>query len=108
MIVEEEVYLEHFGVKGMKWGVRKERNSNSSSAGQKIKRGAAYTATALAIGGTLSVLVVRNKNLKKAAANQKAIRDTLSVAFRAKDARGNILSEIGSAVTSETIRALRR
>lgn len=25
MIVDEDVYLEHFGVKGMKWGVRKDR-----------------------------------------------------------------------------------
>lgn len=25
MIVDEEVYLEHYGVKGMKWGVRKDK-----------------------------------------------------------------------------------
>lgn len=25
MIIDEEAYLEHFGVKGMKWGVRRER-----------------------------------------------------------------------------------
>lgn len=27
MIIDEEVYLEHFGVKGMKWGVRNFRNT---------------------------------------------------------------------------------
>ena len=25
MIIDEDVYLEHFGVKGMKWGVSKKR-----------------------------------------------------------------------------------
>lgn len=25
MIIEEDIYLEHFGVKGMRWGVRKKR-----------------------------------------------------------------------------------
>lgn len=28
MIIDEEVYVEHFGVKGQKWGVRKERISD--------------------------------------------------------------------------------
>ncbi len=29
MIIAEEVYLEHFGVRGMKWGIRKNRIANS-------------------------------------------------------------------------------
>lgn len=29
MIVDEEVYLEHFGVRGMKWGVRKQRRKEA-------------------------------------------------------------------------------
>ena len=27
MIIDEEAYIEHFGVKGMRWGVRKDRSS---------------------------------------------------------------------------------
>lgn len=29
MIVDEEVYLEHYGVQGMKWGVRREANKTN-------------------------------------------------------------------------------
>lgn len=35
MIVDEEVYLEHFGVKGMRWGVR---NSSPSRVGKRPDR----------------------------------------------------------------------
>ncbi len=28
MIIDENTYLEHFGVKGMKWGIRNEPGSN--------------------------------------------------------------------------------
>lgn len=29
MIIDEEVFLEHYGVKGMQWGVRRNRRANS-------------------------------------------------------------------------------
>lgn len=35
MIIDEDAYIEHFGVKGMRWGVRKENKSSSSTT--KIK-----------------------------------------------------------------------
>lgn len=31
MIIEEEYYLEHFGVKGMKWGVRKQKSASETA-----------------------------------------------------------------------------
>lgn len=31
-------YLMHYGVKGMKWGVRRSNNKSSSTSGQKIKK----------------------------------------------------------------------
>ena len=34
----EEYYLQHFGVKGMKWGVRKNRNSSKSANKQAAKQ----------------------------------------------------------------------
>ena len=33
-----EDYLMHYGVKGMKWGVRRSNNKSSSTAGQKVKK----------------------------------------------------------------------
>ena len=36
MIITEEVYLEHFGVKGMKWGVRRDRRAQTHA---KVGRG---------------------------------------------------------------------
>ena len=32
MIIEEEVYLQHFGTKGMKWGVRREQRRQAYKA----------------------------------------------------------------------------
>ncbi len=38
MIIEEDIYLEHFGVKGMQWGVRRNRSSGSSSKSSSSSR----------------------------------------------------------------------
>jgi hypothetical protein len=40
MIIDEEVYLEHFGVKGMRWGQRRsrsQRKSENSSFAQRVR-----------------------------------------------------------------------
>lgn len=54
MIVDEEVYLEHFGVKGMRWGVRKNTDTKSTKVGMTPDQAflAAYGA-----GIALAVLV---------------------------------------------------
>lgn len=61
MIIQEDVYLEHFGVKGMHWGSRKARTSEPRkgfSGKQKAAIGAAgvvaVTAGALAINHVLA------------------------------------------------------
>lgn len=38
MIINEEDYLEHFGVKGMKWGVRKQKVLNAKSEYKKARK----------------------------------------------------------------------
>ena len=39
MIIEESDYLEHFGVRGMRWGVRKKRDaSGEQSSSKKVKQ----------------------------------------------------------------------
>lgn len=47
MVIDEEVYLEHYGVKGMKWGVR------GFKAGIKPLTGASKAAGKLAVKGIL-------------------------------------------------------
>jgi hypothetical protein len=58
MIIEEEVYLEHFGVKGMQWGVRKKRFKaaarkawSNTAIRRTIKVGGGITAGTLALMG---------------------------------------------------------
>ena len=38
MIINEDEYLEHFGVKGMKWGVRKQKVLNAKSEYKKARK----------------------------------------------------------------------
>lgn len=57
MIIEEEVYLEHFGVKGMHWGVRNKRGGTQEqrrSGNKKFVRNLAI-GSAVGIGGGLAV-----------------------------------------------------
>jgi Ni,Fe-hydrogenase III small subunit len=64
MIVDEEVYLKHFGVKGMRWGQRKSTSSNTDSkdkSHKNLKRGAAV----IAIGAAAAaVMIAKNGNAK--------------------------------------------
>lgn len=58
MYVDEQTYLEHYGVKGMRWGIRKEENRD------RIRRAgnAIMDTRARAIGGAKTA----GKNLKYA------------------------------------------
>lgn len=38
MLINEDVYLEHYGKKGMRWGVRKARDTSVDKSGQKKER----------------------------------------------------------------------
>jgi hypothetical protein len=69
MLIDEEVYLEHYGVLGMKWGVRKDRRlqraervaSGKASRGERVR---------FALTDTSAASVRRNKGLEGAAANR--------------------------------------
>lgn len=65
MIIEEEVYLEHFGIKGMRWGVRNKhfkkvpRSTDPSTAREVIRSGTRLTTTLLASGvGILAIAMI--------------------------------------------------
>lgn len=57
MIVDEEVYLEHFGVKGMKWGVRNERKTSSNPRSSTVS-GMSPDQLGLAIYGGIAVAAI--------------------------------------------------
>jgi hypothetical protein len=52
MVSDGELYLEHYGVKGMKWGVRKDREKGEPRSYKKaaVIFGSAATTVALALG----------------------------------------------------------
>lgn len=54
--------LEHVGVKGMHWGVRKNRNSNTSSDHARAKKVAKVAGAAALVGGAAVAVYVLNKN----------------------------------------------
>ena len=76
MITDTDEFLEHYGVKGMKWGVRKARQSRASYKRYKsksldersqIKRKAAKRAAvggAVALGAAAAGRVIYNRNKK--------------------------------------------
>lgn len=51
---EVEEFLEHFGVKGMRWGSRKTTNSGGKTVAQKQKR-QKQIKVGLAVGGTAAL-----------------------------------------------------
>jgi hypothetical protein len=64
MIIEEEVYLEHWGVKGMRWGVRNKgvtevpRSTDPVALKEVIKSGTKITTMLLASGAGILALAM--------------------------------------------------
>lgn len=101
MIISEDVYLEHFGVKGMKWGRRKSRTSESTnqSLAPKKKHKAAkrigiaaltYGALAVTAGAGLAFISSDKGNdiMKQAAKNiveKKAVKQANAGRIFVKD-----------------------
>jgi hypothetical protein len=74
MIIDEDVYLAHHGVKGMKWGVRRQRRIDRiSRAGQPGSTKASRARTLLSTTPTGPVDLVKGRGLRGGAA-RKATR----------------------------------
>lgn len=113
MLIEEGAYLEHWGVRGMRWGVRnkKKETSNKFSNNSRIsrilksketKQVAARMGIAALVGlGTTAVvsILVRRGNTP--------VKEISRTVFEARDSHGNVISKIGDKVDQKTIRALR-
>lgn len=67
-----EDYLEHYGVKGMKWGVRKERSAGSTSNRMINKPVKKATISGKAAGGVTNALNAYNKVQVKRLKNKQA------------------------------------
>lgn len=80
-LVEYREYLEHYGVKGMKWGVRNEREKTGRRTSAKKKA---------AIQNRLSILERRKKKRQQKAKEAEKKRQTVS-AKKAEARRTNIL-----------------
>lgn len=82
MIIDEDVYLEHHGVKGMKWGVRKNRNSTPKQPwSTKKKVGVGLGVAAVVAGTAAAIFISKNGNLpfssisKPSAESKKLVED---------------------------------
>lgn len=101
-------FLAHYGVKGMRWGQRKKRSQRDrDNFRRKAKLGAAATGALLVGAGVGAVSVAAVRATARSSAEQAFIRSVMNTAFVARDKNGNVISRIGSEVTSETINALR-
>ncbi len=99
MIINERDYLEHFGVKGMKWGVRNERVRSAKSEyksarkaykSAKQERKNAINKTYRSINKNSSFgekLIYNNATRKKAA--KYVVDNNMSVAEATRKAKGN-------------------
>ncbi len=67
MIVEEDIYLEHFGVKGMHWGVRNQRRGGTPeqrrAGNRKFARNLAIGAGVGVAGGLAVAAMLKHKGL---------------------------------------------
>lgn len=94
MILDEEVYLEHFGVKGMKWGVRKNPYSGMKlyrdgvrdprrDKKKKIVRNVAIAAGVTAAGGLAVAAFLKKRGSIPAKSIPKTAYPNFQEAFRA-------------------------
>lgn len=60
--MEQDETLEHFGVKGMRWGVRKNRDSGASPDHARAKKVAKVAGAAALVGGAAVAVYALNKN----------------------------------------------
>ena len=93
MIIDEDVYLEHFGVKGMRWGVRNQKRGGTKeqrrAGNKKFVRNLAIGVGVGAVGGVaVAAIINRNRNLKIRQINQSraSIQRSMKM-FQASQAR---------------------
>lgn len=71
MIVEETVYLEHYGVKGMRWGVRRSGPNSDDPQKSNRKRNLALGAGVVAGSAMTAYIIKRNSGVKVSSVSNK-------------------------------------
>lgn len=74
MIMAEEDYVKHFGVKGQKWGVRRQRTETASRSSPKEKRWTTQQKVNFGLTVATGALFVGNILMKNHAANVRSAR----------------------------------
>ena len=69
--MDAEEFLEHYGVKGMKWGVRKKNDSSSNSPKKRSKAKTAVKVGAVVVG-TAAIATVIAKSGSKPASSMRS------------------------------------
>lgn len=101
----------HYGVKGMKWGVRKARTGNLNQHATKLERAAAgpgskRATTYAALHTPLSS--IRKQGLRKAAASEaKKSRAEIDRLAKGKATAGDVLRAYGSVTIAQLIGSAR-
>lgn len=115
--MDTDDFLEHFGVKGMKWGVRRNRGSNGrvegskSSGKRKFARNLAISTGVGIIIGTAAGVSIRNVRAANLARNAQAaqkIKNHIDVSMKAWDGSGKLISQVSSTLYPEVARDLYR
>jgi hypothetical protein len=82
--------LLHFGVKGMRWGVRRSDKELSNEKPKKSKKKvAAKVATGVLAVSLTAVVATNRRNVRKNREAQKVIQETLATPFKWKDRAGD-------------------
>lgn len=74
MIIDEEVYLEHFGIKGMHWGVRRDLQKNERRQAKRIANAQKYLAKADVLSTKISQLENKQVNPYSYRGQQTALK----------------------------------
>lgn len=96
MIIDEEVYLEHYGAKGMKWGVRNKRDSSGSGQSEQQKTSKKKRAAQIAV--VAGVVIGGAVLAHRSGVRMSSVRSASSTTSGSSVASG-VLARLGNRVT---------
>lgn len=80
--------LKHYGVKGMRWGVRKDRSSSEKKSNETLKKAGAIAAASLAISAATAISIAQ-RNTRRNREAERLIQEALATPFKWRDQAGD-------------------